>query len=178
MAQWYGKVPGVWKVNENRPAGGTGVEFHLPSSDVEVWATESVLVHVIVVPAETSATSGLNAVVVNAAAPAGIDTAEDDADGVGDGVGVGAVEDEYPPQPNVKIRTTELARRRNNKVTDSMMNAGIEGDQVSSAWRAVARMDRTTRRSPSVASCGPTDPASRQATRASACNAPRIFARW
>ena len=94
MAQWYGKVPGVWKVNENRPAGGTGVEFHWPSSDVEVWATESVLVHVTVVPTATSATSGLKAVMVNAAAPAGMDTAADEAEGVGEGVGVGEVDDE------------------------------------------------------------------------------------
>jgi len=58
-----------------------------------VWATESVFVHVTVVPASTVRPSGAKAAVPRTDAPTGIETDEDgapEADGVaGDGDGAG-----------------------------------------------------------------------------------------
>jgi hypothetical protein len=45
-------------VNENCPLGATIPEFHPATSDVDVWETESVFVHVTVVPTATARSSG------------------------------------------------------------------------------------------------------------------------
>jgi hypothetical protein len=111
----------VWNVNEKRPPGAIVPEFHAVSLAVDVCGTESALVHVTVVPTARSATSGLKAVVVNAAAPIGIDTDDDGPDGVGEGegVGVGAV-DEYPlPHAIVNINSTDTTHKRNCDMTFS-----------------------------------------------------------
>ena len=71
-------MPAFWNVNANCPPGATDPEFHPLPSDVDVCATESRFVHVIVVPAWMSATSGLNAVVVSVDAPAGIETDDEE----------------------------------------------------------------------------------------------------
>lgn len=109
-----------WNVNEKRPPGATEPEFHAVSLDVDVCGIESVWVQVTVVPIATSATPGLKALVVNAAAPTGIDTDADGPDGVGvgEGVGVGAVGDEDPlPHAIVKISSVDTTHRRNDDIT-------------------------------------------------------------
>jgi len=62
------------------------------ASDVDVWATESVFVHVTVVPASTVRSSGAKADVPSTEAPPGIVTDEDGpleaADVAGAGAGV------------------------------------------------------------------------------------------
>ena len=58
MAQWYGNDPAVWNENENRPPGPTMPEFQPVASDVDVWETESLLIHVTVVPTATFNSSG------------------------------------------------------------------------------------------------------------------------
>jgi len=85
-------VPAVGKVTENFAPGATVPEFHVLVFEVVVCDTVSVFFQVTVSPTATSATSGLNAVVVSPAAPAGIVT------GIpGPGVdGVGMPGDEYP----------------------------------------------------------------------------------
>ena len=85
-----------WNVNEKRPPGATVPEFHVAPSEVDVCETESVLVQVTVVPAATSATSGLKALVVSALAPIGTETDDEGPDGAGtvEGLGVGEVADE------------------------------------------------------------------------------------
>jgi hypothetical protein len=85
-------VPVFWKVNEKRPPGATVPEFHVFPSAVDVCGTESVLVQVTVVPAATSATSGLKALVVNVLAPIGTETDDEGPDGAGAGVGAGVGE--------------------------------------------------------------------------------------
>ena len=120
-------MPVFWNVNEKRPPGATVPEFHAASSDVDVCETESVLVHETVVPTSTSATSGLKALVVNAAAPLGIDTDDDGPDGVGEGegvgvgVGAGADGDEYPlPHAVANISSTDTTLKRNDDMTFSI----------------------------------------------------------
>ena len=61
IAQWYGNVPAVCSATLNRPPGATLPEFHPWMSDVEVCATESVFVHVTVVPTVTFSSSGTKA---------------------------------------------------------------------------------------------------------------------
>jgi hypothetical protein len=87
--QRYGNVPTVWNANENRPPGATVPEFHAFASDVEVWETESVFVHVTVVPTAMSSSSGTKALFPSDWAPTGIATVEDRPPGVGAGDGVG-----------------------------------------------------------------------------------------
>jgi len=57
--------------------------------DVDVCATESVFVHVTVVPASISRVSGANARFPNISAPTGMLTVDDAPPGVGVGTGVG-----------------------------------------------------------------------------------------
>ena len=119
-------MPAVWNVNEKRPPGSTVPEFHAFALDVDVCAIESVLVQVTVVTNATSAPSWLKAVVVNAAAPTGIDTGDDGPDGVGEGegegegAGVGAVVDEDPPlHPIVNISSIDTTHKRNDDMAFS-----------------------------------------------------------
>src|SRR5712671_2542990 len=91
-------------------------EFHPAASDVEVWETESVFVHVTVVPTATLRSSGAKALFPSEAAPTAIAT--DDAGpsgvGVGDGTGDGAVEGVEPPPPqataSIRIAVTTAGR--------------------------------------------------------------------
>jgi hypothetical protein len=78
-------------VNENCADGPTIPEFHPSTFDVDVWATESVFVHVTVVPAATVMSSGEKARFPSADAPAGLTIDDEDppAGGVGDGSGDG-----------------------------------------------------------------------------------------
>jgi len=95
-------------------------EFHTVALDVDVCGTESVLVHVTVVPTATSARSGLKAVLVNAAAPIGIDTDDAGPDGVGDGSGEGEDGDEDPlPHAIVNISSIETRQMRIDDMTFS-----------------------------------------------------------
>ena len=82
--------------SENCPPGATVPESHPVASDVEVWETESVFVHVTVVPAATSRLSGVKALFPSEAAPTGIATDDDVTPdvGVGDGIGDGEGEDD------------------------------------------------------------------------------------
>jgi hypothetical protein len=64
-------------------------ESHPAAFDVDVCATESVFVHVTVVPAATSRPSGLKARFPRVDAPLGMLMGVDDPDGVGTGVGEG-----------------------------------------------------------------------------------------
>jgi len=91
IAQWYWYVPAAWNANENRPPGATTPESHPLRSDVDVWATESVFVHVTVSPTATSSSSGENARLAKVAAPDGMVTADDGPPGVGEGDGEGEV---------------------------------------------------------------------------------------
>jgi hypothetical protein len=65
------------------------MELKVPPSAVDVCAIESVFVHVTVVPTATFSGFGTKALAPKVRAPMGIDTAADDPDGVGDGLGVG-----------------------------------------------------------------------------------------
>jgi len=114
-------VPAFWNVKENRPPGATVPESHPRSSDVDVCETASVLVHVTVVPTETSARSGLKAVVVSVAAPLGIATDEAAPEGVGAGVGegAGAGEESFPAQAVVSISSSNPTDKRNSFTTRS-----------------------------------------------------------
>jgi hypothetical protein len=112
----------VWNVNEKRPPGATEPEFHTVASDVDVCATESVLVHVTVVPTATSARSGLKAVLVNVDAPIGIETDDAGPDGAGDGAGSGEGEDgDEDPLPHaiVNISSIETTHTRIDDMTFS-----------------------------------------------------------
>jgi hypothetical protein len=88
MEQWYGNVPAVWNATENRPPSATVPEFHPGASDVEVWAIESLFVHMTVVPTATLRSSGVNARLPSVAAPTAIATDADGPPGVGAGDGV------------------------------------------------------------------------------------------
>jgi hypothetical protein len=85
-------VPAVWNANENRAPGATIPESHPVAFDVDVWETESVFVHVTVVPTPTFRSSGMKALLPSDSAPAGIVTVDDGPAGVGVGDGVGAGE--------------------------------------------------------------------------------------
>jgi hypothetical protein len=118
-------VPVVWKANENCPPGATMPEFQPAPFDVEVCEVESVFIQVTVVPTATVKSSGLKAVFVNKAAPAGIDTDADvpagagagDGVGAGGGDGVGAVDAE--PQARANIRRLETTARRSEYIGPS-----------------------------------------------------------
>src|SRR5262245_65854370 len=73
-------------------------ESHPAPSDVEVWATASLFVHVTVVPTATSTASGLNALFPSVDAPVGILTGVPEPETTGAGVGVGAVVESLLPQ--------------------------------------------------------------------------------
>ena len=90
IAQWYGNVPAVCSATLNRPPGATLPEFHPWMSDVEVCATESVFVHVTVVPTVTFSSSGTKARLPRVEAPTGMETEETGASGGGAGAGAGA----------------------------------------------------------------------------------------
>jgi hypothetical protein len=98
--QWYEYEPGVANVNEKCPPGATIPESQPLVSDVDVCATESLLVHVTVVPVAIARSSGAKARLPSACAPDGIVTevggppgaGAGDGDGVGDG---DAGDDEY-----------------------------------------------------------------------------------
>jgi hypothetical protein len=51
-------VPAVWNVKEKRPPGATTPEFQPFPFDVEVWATESLFIHVTVSPTDMFTASG------------------------------------------------------------------------------------------------------------------------
>jgi len=67
-------------------------EFHPAASDVDVWAIESVFIHVTVVPTATSSSSGAYALLPRVKAPTGMATDADGPPGVGAGDGVGVAE--------------------------------------------------------------------------------------
>ena len=89
MLQWYENTPAVCSATENRPPGSSVPEFHPVVSDVDVWATASVFVHVTVVPTATFRASGANARSPSVEAPAGIVTDVDGPSGVSAGDGIG-----------------------------------------------------------------------------------------
>lgn len=62
------------------------------ASDVEVWAMESVFVHVTVVPDAMFRSSGAKALFPSVDAPTGMTTDEDDPSCAGEGAGDGVVE--------------------------------------------------------------------------------------
>lgn len=64
-------------------------ESHPAASDVDVWDTESVFVHVTAVPTATFSWSGMKAAVPSEAAPTGMATVDDVPPGAGAGVGAG-----------------------------------------------------------------------------------------
>jgi hypothetical protein len=69
-------------------------ESHPAASDVDVWDTESVFVHVTAVPTATFSWSGMKAAVPSEAAPVGMATDDDVPPGVAVGAGVGAGADD------------------------------------------------------------------------------------
>jgi hypothetical protein len=90
-------------------------EFQPGASEVDVCDTESVFVHVTVVPAATSSSSGMNALVPSDSAPRGIDTDADDPEppGVGDTAGDGPTgSGELPPQAVAQMKNADRRTRR------------------------------------------------------------------
>src|SRR4051812_10149168 len=103
---------------ENRPPGAMVPEFQPEASEVEVCATESVLVHVTVVPATTSSWSGMNALLPSVSAPEGIDTVDHDPDTTGVDEDYGATgSDELLPQAVTNITSAAATRTRRNEGT-------------------------------------------------------------
>jgi len=123
--QWYGNVPAVGNVNENCPPGATIPESHPFAFDVDVWATESVFIHVTVAPTATFKSSGVKARFPSVEAPTGIVTDDDGPPGVGtgDGVGEGEVgDDELPlPQAIANIKGADMTARRKKDIGSSNM---------------------------------------------------------
>jgi len=123
--QWYGNVPAVWNATENRPPGATVPEFHPVESEVEVWATASVLIHVTDVPTATLSSSGMKALFPSGEAPAGIATDDDVLPVVGVGVGDGDGDTEsdelLPPHAIARVKTAETIPRRNENMRPSAL---------------------------------------------------------
>ena len=65
IVQWYVNVPAVWKVLLKLAPGPMFPEFHEPSSPVDVCATASLLVHVIVPPGAIDIGFGAYALLVD-----------------------------------------------------------------------------------------------------------------
>ena len=83
--------------------------------DVDVWLTESVFVHITVVPTATSRSSGVNARFPRTSAPFGMLTADEapPGAGAGEGVGVGADGDELSlPQASALSERTAASVSR------------------------------------------------------------------
>lgn len=76
-------------MRENCPPGRTIPESQPSAFEVEVWATESVFIHVTVAPTATFTSSGLNARFPSVEAPVGIVTDDEDGPGAGAGAGEG-----------------------------------------------------------------------------------------
>ena len=70
-------------------------EFHVVVSDVDVCDSESVFVHVTVVPSGTLSSSGANALLPSDSAPRGIET-DDEGPDVGEGTADGPVDGDVP----------------------------------------------------------------------------------
>jgi hypothetical protein len=136
IEQWYEYVPSVWNVNEKWPPGGTVPEFQPFISDVDVCATESLLVHVTVVPAATLKSSGANARLPSTSAPVGMVTAAEapPADGGGDGDGDGdgdAGDDEYElPHAIENARTVEIRASRSVNIRTSFVTGFVRSGAV------------------------------------------------
>jgi len=102
-------------------------EFQPVASDVDVWATESPLIHVTVVPTATFNSSGIKAAFPSAAAPTGIVTEDDGPAGVGAGAGEGAGvgdgpatgDEEFPPQAIADIKSADTRARRKDNIRSS-----------------------------------------------------------
>ena len=96
--------------------------------DVDVCATESVFIHVTVVPAAISRLSGVNARFPNTSAPIGIVTVDDGppvaGGGVGEGFGEGEDGDEVSPPQATARRAIPAARakRRKNMMASAVCN--------------------------------------------------------
>src|SRR5262245_53872358 len=93
--------------------------------DVDVCATESVFVHVTVVPAAISRLSGVNARFPSTSAPIGMLIAVDDPPGVGTGVGVAGMDGDEESLPQATASTESAAatvRRIENMMASALCN--------------------------------------------------------
>jgi len=88
--------------------------------DVDVWPTESVFVHVTVVPAATSSASGANARFPRTSAPIGMVTVDDEPPGAGPGVGEGLDGDEESlPQASAPSESARASMSRMRTIASS-----------------------------------------------------------
>jgi hypothetical protein len=78
-------------VNENSRPGEIVPEFHPGASDVVVWESRSLFIHVTLVPVWTVRSGGANALFPRNSAPTGMTMDDDAPPGVGAGDGVGEV---------------------------------------------------------------------------------------
>ena len=96
-----------------------------------MWEIESVFIHVTVVPAAISSSSGEKARLPNVAAPAGIATDDDSPPpvGAGDGVGVGDGDagdgEELLPQAIANIRIAGTTARRKDNIRSSKHEVSV-----------------------------------------------------
>src|SRR5262245_38408697 len=153
MSQWYVKVPAVGNANENCRPGPTIPEFHPLASEVVVWEMASVFVHVTVVPAAMSSSSGTKArfpsdwapvgMVTDADVPPGAGAGAGAGDGAGDGV-VGDV-DEPPPQATAAIKVADTIARRNDNIGSSEHEVSETSAYNIPNLRAPSNIPRTIR---------------------------------
>jgi hypothetical protein len=113
-------------VNENPRPGEIVPEFHPGPSDLVVWESRSVFIHVTVVPVWMARSAGANAPFPRNSAPTGMTTDDDAGAGagaaVGDGVGdgdVGGDDESPPPQAVADSRSANAVARRNDNIGSS-----------------------------------------------------------
>jgi hypothetical protein len=111
-------------VNENSRPGEIVPEFHPGPSDVVVWESRSVFIHVTVVPVWMAKSAGAKALFPRNSAPAGMTTDDDTMVGVGVGVGAGdcvgdgdvGVDESPPPQAVADSRSANAVARRSGNM--------------------------------------------------------------
>ena len=105
--------------------------------DVDVWLTESVFVHVTVVPAATSRLSGVNARFPRTSAPIGMLTVDDVPPGVGAGAGVGEGLDGDElslPQASAPSESARASMSRMRTIASSDVDNRKTRPNIPNAW--------------------------------------------
>jgi hypothetical protein len=124
-------------VNENSRPGEIVPEFHPGTSDVVVWESRSLFIHVTLVPVWMVRSGGANALFPRNSAPTGMTTDDDTMVGVGVGAGVGVgvgdcvgdgdvgVDEPPPPQAVADNRSSNAVARRSGNIGSSRVRVTV-----------------------------------------------------
>ena len=124
-------------------------EFQPLASDVDVWATASLFVHVTVVPTAIARSSGANARLPRVDAPEGIVTEDEEPPTAGlggvDGDGAAGDDDDELPHAIVKARTDPTRVKRIDNIRTSTVTTRCTGHRFITSTISESRKATTIR---------------------------------